>query len=144
MDGTYGPVAYVDFAKLHMVATVVQLLAELRELRGSASPSIPLLVLCHHCQTPSGTDSAQSSSRRFDGCVEFKGLHPWAVFITPALGMVTWLAVAIYFKLPKRKGQANCDVWSGSCTNRSLGNGKMSSEAMCVKAVRCPHPAIGA
>ena len=66
---------------------------------------------------------------------ESQGLHSWAVFVSSAFGLAAWLAAALYFKLQDSKCKRNWGLWSWSCSHKSLENGKMSFEAMCVKLV---------
>ncbi|KIW88325.1 uncharacterized protein Z519_10892 [Cladophialophora bantiana CBS 173.52] len=60
-------------------------------------------------------------------------LHTWAVFFTSLLGIAAWIAAAVYFKWQDNKGNKSWDLWSWSCTHKSLKNGKMSFETMCVE-----------
>ncbi|KIW30784.1 uncharacterized protein PV07_02485 [Cladophialophora immunda] len=60
-------------------------------------------------------------------------LHTWAVFFTSLLGIAAWVAAAVYFKWQDNEGKKSWDLWSWSCTHKSLKNGKMSFETMCVE-----------
>lgn len=62
-------------------------------------------------------------------------LHNWAVFFTSLVGIAAWIAAAAYFKWQDSQGKKSWDLWSWSCTHKSLKNGKMSFESMCVEMV---------
>lgn len=67
-------------------------------------------------------------------------MHPWTVFFTSIVGIIVWIAAAVYFKLQDSKGQANWTLWSWSCSHENLINGKMSFKAMCVRLVSLTPP----
>ncbi|KAF4633703.1 hypothetical protein G7Y89_g4415 [Cudoniella acicularis] len=60
-------------------------------------------------------------------------LRNWAVFFTSLLGIAAWIVAAVYFKTQDTKGKTSWDLWSWSCSHKSLENGKMSFETMCVE-----------
>jgi hypothetical protein len=62
-------------------------------------------------------------------------LHGWAVFCTSLLGIAAWVVAAAYFKWQDSRGKKSWDLWSWSCSHKSLENGKMSFETMCVEMV---------
>lgn len=65
-----------------------------------------------------------------------------AVFCTSLLGIAAWIAAAVYFKLQDSRGKNNWGLWSWSCANKSLQNGKMSFATMCVEMVRVEIPVV--
>ncbi|KAH8684493.1 hypothetical protein BGZ60DRAFT_397674 [Tricladium varicosporioides] len=60
-------------------------------------------------------------------------LRTWAVFFSSVFGIAAWIAAAVYFKIQDTKGKTSWDLWSWSCGHKSLQNGKMSFEIMCVE-----------